>query len=167
VDTSAGTCSGWPRGGWIYSRDAVGATEGGSSGSPVVNAAGQVVGQLSGACGTNVNDNCDSVNNATVDGAFASYFAEVEPYLAAGGGGGSDVITLSARAYISKNKKKVDLTWSGSTASSIDVFRNNALIVTTPNDGFHTDSVRTAGTYTYKVCNSGTTTCSNTATVTF
>lgn len=168
VDITAGTCTGWPRGSWIYSRDVVGATEGGSSGSPVVNAAGQIVGQLSGACGTNVNDSCDSVSNATVDGAFASYYGEVEPYLAAGGGGGgSDVITLSAKAYIDKNKKKVDLTWSGSTATSIDVFRNGALIVTTPNDGFHTDSVRSAGTYTYKVCNAGTTTCSNTATVTF
>ncbi len=81
VDTSAGTCSSWPRGSWIYSRDLYGATEGGSSGSPVLNAAGQVVGQLSGGCGTNVNDNCDAVNNATVDGALASYYSQVEPYL--------------------------------------------------------------------------------------
>ena len=51
VDTSAGTCTAWPRGDRIYSRDVVGATEGGSSGSPVVNSAGQIVGQLSGACG--------------------------------------------------------------------------------------------------------------------
>jgi len=86
VDTSAGTCSGWPRGSWIYSRDGIGGTEGGSSGSPVCNAAGQVVGQLSGGCGTNVNDACDSVNNATVDGAFASYFDSVAQYLAPGGG---------------------------------------------------------------------------------
>ena len=42
-----------------------------------VNGAGQIVGQLSGACGTNVNDTCDSINNATVDGAFAAYFAEI------------------------------------------------------------------------------------------
>ena len=35
-------------------------------GQPVLNAAGEVVGQLSGACGTNVNDTCDSVSNATV-----------------------------------------------------------------------------------------------------
>ena len=84
VDTSYGTCSSWPRGGWIYSRDVFGATEGGSSGSPVVNGAGQVVGQLSGACGTNVSDNCDPVSNATVDGAFAAYYSEVAPWLAGG-----------------------------------------------------------------------------------
>src|SRR5262245_46899193 len=81
VSTSAPTCTGWPRGERIYSREGVGATEGGSSGSPVVNASGQVVGQLSGACGTNVNDDCDHVNNATVDGAFAFYFASVQPFL--------------------------------------------------------------------------------------
>lgn len=82
VSTSAPTCTGWPRGERIYSRDQIGATEGGSSGSPVINAAGQVVGQLSGACGTNLNDTCDAVNNATVDGAFAYYYAKVQPFLA-------------------------------------------------------------------------------------
>ena len=35
-----------------------------------------------GACGTNVNDPCDSVNNATVDGAFAFYWTSVQPILA-------------------------------------------------------------------------------------
>jgi hypothetical protein len=77
-------CNGWPRGEWIYTQDKVGATEGGSSGSPVVNAQGQVVGQLSGACGTNVNDNCDNIRNSTVDGAFAAYYDQVAPWLGAG-----------------------------------------------------------------------------------
>jgi lysyl endopeptidase len=85
VDTSAPTCTQWPRGERIYSRTTVGGTEGGSSGSPVVNASSQVVGQLSGACGTNVNNDCDQVNNATVDGAFAFYWPSVQPYLAPGG----------------------------------------------------------------------------------
>jgi V8-like Glu-specific endopeptidase len=85
VDTSKPTCSSWPRGNWIYSRDVLGATEGGSSGSPVLNADGEIVGQLSGACGYNVNDVCDSSSNATVDGAFASYFADVAPFLYGGG----------------------------------------------------------------------------------
>jgi hypothetical protein len=81
VDTSRTTCRSWPRGPWIYSTDTVGATEGGSSGSPVVNAAGEVVGQLSGACGYNVGDPCDSASNATVDGAFASYYSEIADLL--------------------------------------------------------------------------------------
>ncbi|HSK79997.1 MAG TPA: trypsin-like peptidase domain-containing protein [Thermoanaerobaculia bacterium] len=81
VDTSAGTCTGWPRGQRIYSRDLIGATDGGSSGSPVLNAASQVVGQLTGACGFNVNDPCDADSNATVDGAFAFYYNTVQPFL--------------------------------------------------------------------------------------
>ncbi|MCH7884974.1 MAG: trypsin-like peptidase domain-containing protein, partial [Planctomycetes bacterium] len=81
VDTSRGTCRGWPRGERIYSTDLIGGTEGGSSGSPVTNSAGEVVGQLSGACGFNVGDPCDSVSNATVDGAFAFYFDQVSPFL--------------------------------------------------------------------------------------
>jgi hypothetical protein len=90
VDTGKPTCRTWPRGNWIYSRDVLGATEGGSSGSPVVNGAGQVVGQLSGGCGFNVNDVCDAAQNATVDGAFAAYFGNVAQFLdpATGGGGG-------------------------------------------------------------------------------
>jgi V8-like Glu-specific endopeptidase len=82
VDTSSETCTGWPRGQWIYSRDIVGATEGGSSGAPLLNLNGQVVGQLSGACGYNVTEACDPENNATVDGAFAAYFHEIEQWLA-------------------------------------------------------------------------------------
>jgi hypothetical protein len=84
VDVSAGVCRSWPRGEWIYSRDVIGATEGGSSGSPVYNMSGQIVGQLSGACGTNVNEVCDNVNNATVDGAFAAYYDAVKQWLDTG-----------------------------------------------------------------------------------
>ena len=85
VDTTKPTCRSWPRGNWIYSRDTLGATEGGSSGSPVVNGAGQIVGQLSGGCGFNVSDNCDAASNATVDGAFAAYYSQVSSILAGGG----------------------------------------------------------------------------------
>ncbi|MDX1460766.1 MAG: serine protease, partial [Xanthomonadales bacterium] len=88
VDTTKGTCTSWPRGDWIYSRDMEGATEGGSSGSPVLNAAGNVVGQLSGACGFNVNDNCDADSNATVDGAIAAYYSDIAAILAGNDGGG-------------------------------------------------------------------------------
>jgi len=81
VDTSAPTCQSWPRGERIYSRDTLGGTDGGSSGSPVVNSSDLVVGQLSGACGTNTADPCDSVHNATVDGALAFYFNSVKPFI--------------------------------------------------------------------------------------
>ena len=88
VDTGAGTCRQWPRGERIYSEDIQGATMGGSSGSPVVNSAGEVVGQLSGCCGFNCGDECDAGSNSTVDGALAFYFDEVSSILDPQGGGG-------------------------------------------------------------------------------
>ena len=91
VNSTAGTCTTLPRGAFIYSTDSLGATEGGSSGSPVLNTAGQVVGQLYGACGTNLNDVCDSAKNRTVDGALAHYYASVDEFLDPQGGGGGAV----------------------------------------------------------------------------
>lgn len=84
VDTGAGTCLGAPRGRFIYSRDITGAIDGGSSGSPVFNGSTQVVGQLSGTCGTNPSAVCDSgpgEANATLDGAFASYYSRIRQYI--------------------------------------------------------------------------------------
>jgi lysyl endopeptidase len=86
VDTSKPTCRTLARGNFIYSRDTLGATEGGSSGSPVVNSAGQIVGQLYGACGTNLNDVCDAANNGTVDGAFAASYPNLAAFLSPGTG---------------------------------------------------------------------------------
>jgi hypothetical protein len=86
VDDTTDPCGGWPRGYWIYSQDVVGATEGGSSGSPVLNSDGEIVGQLTGGCGYNLDDVCDYESNRTVDGAFASYYSAVEPWLNPGGG---------------------------------------------------------------------------------
>lgn len=104
VDAQTGTCRSWPRGKWIYSYDLEGATEGGSSGSPVVNGNGQIVGQLSGACGYNLNDVCDKENNATVDGAFAYYFADVAQWLDVGGGPGGSEMHVSAIDLRTKSK---------------------------------------------------------------
>jgi V8-like Glu-specific endopeptidase len=87
VDADSFTCGTLPRGRFIYSQDSQGATEGGSSGSPVVNAGSLVVGQLYGACGSNLNDECDANANRTVDGALAFYYPGVEPYLDPQGGG--------------------------------------------------------------------------------
>lgn len=86
VDTSSPECTGWPRGQRIYSLDQTGATMGGSSGSPVINSAGEVVGQLSGCCGYNCGDECDSANNWTVDGALAFYWDSVSEFLDPQGG---------------------------------------------------------------------------------
>jgi len=76
-------------------------------------------------------------------------------------------ISLSATKRTQGKKRYVDLAWSGASGTNVDVFRNGATIVTTANDGAYTDSVSAAGSYTYKVCNSGTATCSPDVTVTF
>jgi hypothetical protein len=81
IDSYSPMCSGFPRPQWIYSKDVIGATEGGSAGSPVFNAIGQIVGQLSIICGYNPSDRCDSESNWTCDSAFAFFFSEVEEWL--------------------------------------------------------------------------------------
>lgn len=76
---------------------------------------------------------------------------------------------LSANAYKVKGQQKVDLSWSGLSASSVDVFRSGGRISTTPNSGKMTDNIdrKGGGSYSYKVCAAGTTTCSNQVSVTF
>ncbi|HEX8701622.1 MAG TPA: PKD domain-containing protein, partial [Myxococcaceae bacterium] len=76
-------------------------------------------------------------------------------------------ISLSVAKRVSGKKRYADLTWSGASGTNVDVFRNNARITTTANDGAHTDTLSAAGTYTYRVCNAGTTTCSSNVTVTY
>jgi PQQ enzyme-like repeat protein len=78
-------------------------------------------------------------------------------------------IILTARGYKVQGRHRADLAWSGATSSNVDIYRNGTLIVTVPNNGAYTDSPAGRGhaTYTYQVCNAGTQTCSNQATVRF
>lgn len=84
-------------------------------------------------------------------------------------GATSGSITLSASGYKSRGYDMVDLAWSGAAGSSVDVFRDGAKVTTTANDGAYTDNTKTSGTgtFTYEVCEAGTSTCSNQVTVTF
>src|SRR5947207_3082081 len=61
------------------------------------------------------------------------------------------------------------LKWRGATSANVDVYRDGNVIATTPNDGSYDDSTGTTGqaSFTYKVCEAGTQTCSNTVTVNF
>ena len=81
----------------------------------------------------------------------------------------ADGITLSATGYKVRGLQKADLEWAGATSTDVDVYRDSSLIATTPNDGFYTDHIdqRGSGSYTYQVCEAGTSTCSNEATVIF
>ena len=81
----------------------------------------------------------------------------------------SPVITLTATGYKVKGLQKAGLTWSGATATSVDVYRNGVIVATTPNDGAHVDNIDKTGkgSYRYRICNAGTTACSNKTTVRF
>ena len=78
-------------------------------------------------------------------------------------------ITLSVTAYKVKGLHKADLAWSGATSTNVDIYRDGGLLVTTANDGAHTDNIdqRGGGSYTYQVCEAGTSTCSSEVTATF
>jgi subtilisin family serine protease len=79
-------------------------------------------------------------------------------------------ITLSVSGRKVRGSAYADLTWAPATSgTNVDVYRNGAKITTTANDGAHTDSLGrgASGTFTYQVCQAGTNTCSNTASVTF
>jgi lysyl endopeptidase len=78
------SCTDAPQGNFIYEKDVVGGTGGGSSGSPAYLEDLKVVGQELGGCGTNVDDDCDVTANSTVDGAFRVTFPSVQQWLSPG-----------------------------------------------------------------------------------
>ena len=80
-------------------------------------------------------------------------------------------ITFSAVGYKVKGKQQVDLTWSGTAVANVDIYRDNMAgpLLTTANDGAHTDNigVKGGGSYTYKICEAGSANCSDPVTVLF
>ena len=79
-------------------------------------------------------------------------------------------IVLKARGRKVEGINTVRLTWSGTDSTESDIYRNGAPpIATVPNRGKYIDSTGDTGqaSYTYKVCEAGTSICSNTARVTF
>lgn len=78
-------------------------------------------------------------------------------------------ISLSANGFKQRGLQKADLTWSGADSTNVDIVRDGVVVATTANDGAFTDNInqRGSGSYVYQVCEAGTSTCSNEATVTF
>jgi secreted PhoX family phosphatase len=77
-------------------------------------------------------------------------------------------IHLTAAKRTAKGQRFVDLAWSGATTPSVEVRRNGSVIVTTANDGAHSDSLGKArGTFRYQVSQPGGSPASNEVTVTF
>jgi subtilisin len=75
--------------------------------------------------------------------------------------GGEGEISLTVVGRKKAVKYYADLTWSGATSTNVDVYRDDSLLITTANDGAHTDGpFKTQISYVYKVCDIGTLTCS-------
>ena len=59
-----------------------------------------------------------------------------------------------------RRARRVDLTWSGALSRRVDIYRGRVKVATTRNDGAHTARVRkTRRAYRYRVCEAGTSTC--------
>jgi len=75
--------------------------------------------------------------------------------------------TMSLTA-VKQGSSAVILNWAGAATSTVSITRNGGLPTPTANDGIYTDQLGfVRGTFTYKVCEFGTSVCSNTASVTF
>lgn len=74
-------------------------------------------------------------------------------------------LSLDITTSFSKGKHRVNLNWSGASTTSVDIFRNGSLRTTTADDGDYTDVIKRSGTYTYKVCDQGSSNCSAEVTV--
>jgi hypothetical protein len=110
TDAFTPTCKGVPRPSFLYSDPVQGGSFGGSSGSAAMLANGQVVAQLYGGCGSE--DDC-SPAQFSVDGAFASSFPALQPFLQPGSGGGAggcspDDFTLC----LLRRRFRVQVSWS-------------------------------------------------------
>jgi plastocyanin len=78
-------------------------------------------------------------------------------------------IVLTGRGKVVGGIDTSRLTWTGASASNVDVYRNGTVIATVPNNGHYNDSTGVIGraSFMYMVCDAGTNTCSNTVTVRF
>ncbi|WP_065188010.1 S8 family serine peptidase [Shewanella woodyi] len=86
-----------------------------------------------------------------------------------GGGEPGGDFALTADGYKSKGVKKVDLTVNGAAGSNVDLYRDGSKIATTSASSTYTDTIsgKGGGTFTYKACDEGTTTCTAEQTVVF
>lgn len=81
--------------------------------------------------------------------------------------GGGDGIVLTANGYKVRGVRYVDLEWTGAS-TAVDIYRDNVKVATNEPGSNYTDNLgRVSGTFTYRVCETGTSVCSNDATVVF
>ena len=100
---------------------------------------------------------------AAYNGAGSSAWSAQASATTADNSGGP--LSLSVIGYKLKGVHHADLAWSGGNTTEVDIYRDQQLVATVPNNGNYTDNIGTKGggnhTYSYDVCERATTTCSN------
>lgn len=85
-----------------------------------------------------------------------------------GGPGPGPTFTVSGSSSKVKGKLSVALTWSGSSASSFNVYRNGGVIATAGGSSYTDNTgLKGSGSLQYKVCEAGTSTCTATITINY
>lgn len=113
-ETPAFACSGVSTANFLHSLNLDGSgISGGSSGSPVMRSDGIIVGQLLGSCGAPP-DGCGTDENI-LDGAFATSYPLLAPYLSPGAGG--VCIRDADTACLLDGKFKVEVDWTTATSA--------------------------------------------------
>lgn len=118
-DLTTSTCTDYPRPTFAYSLNTIGATAGGSSGSPVMydSAAGYVVGQLLGTCGPEPRNACNRLNR-DLDGSLAVSWPLLHPFLRPTPAACAACTPNSTTACMLDNRFKVTAAWSDGSFGS-------------------------------------------------
>ncbi|HJR18063.1 MAG TPA: hypothetical protein VJ808_14530, partial [Gemmatimonadales bacterium] len=98
-----------------------------------------------------------------------SIVAEPEPTEPAPSAPVTSGIPLKITKWTADGRYYMRLTWSGARGSTVDIYRNGTLRANTANDGRHTNSILTrwGSSYTFQVCETGTSVCSSRVNVQF
>ncbi len=79
----------------------------------------------------------------------------------------SQTITLKGKGQTKGTTRRVKLQWRPTDSTkTIDVLRNSVVVETVPDSGTAVDNVNMAGTFSYQVCVTGSSNCSNTISIT-
>ncbi|MDT8320162.1 MAG: fibronectin type III domain-containing protein [Xanthomonadales bacterium] len=78
-------------------------------------------------------------------------------------------ISLEVTGYKVKGQHYADLNWSGVAGDTVEIYRDESVVASTSNDGAYTDAIGSKGgaTYSYRVCEAGSSACSETLVVVF
>jgi len=111
-------------------------------------------------------DITDLNNNDLPVGTIESYGVIGNWLIRANAGNGENNIVLSAEVHRQRTRRVVVLQWSPGDAGTVNILRNGVVVGTTDDDGFAQNSLgRQTGTFSYQVCQTDFSVCSNLAKV--